>query len=279
MVVPFTAPRVWSRPARTHARAFTLVELLVVIGIIALLISILLPALSKARRQANAVKCASNLKQIGTAIQLYLNTHKGFFATFRNDGRWTDPTDATQQIDPNHTNAYWGVAYAVGAGMTKESFTCPEATISNGSAPGHDGTFAQGHIYTVYGYNAYGGQNSGFSDAQRVTLFGHAGECALYYRRSNVVMADGSKKTVWFGRRASRVRNANRTIFAMDSFEQTIDGNGDTFDNWTQWANPDRTYEYIRHNKKANVLFADTHVEPLTYDELKDTRWLSGAWN
>ncbi|HYE21478.1 MAG TPA: hypothetical protein VEA69_23725, partial [Tepidisphaeraceae bacterium] len=109
--------------------------------------------------------------------------------------------------------------------------------------------------------------------------FGNAGECALYYRRSNMVMADGSKKTVWLGRRSSRIRNANRVIFAMDSFEQTIDGNGDTFDNWTQWANPDRTYEYIRHNKKANVLFADTHVEPLTYDELKDTRWLSGAWN
>jgi prepilin-type N-terminal cleavage/methylation domain-containing protein len=165
---------------RRSTKAFTLVELLVVIGIIGLLVAILMPALARARKEAQAVQCASNLKQIGYAIALYMNQNKGYISRFSNSTNWQNPAKKTEMIDPtNYDKAYWGVIYAVTGKLPKSLFSCPSAALGQ-SADGL--TFDQGSIYTSYSQNSYGGQNSGFSDAKRMTLFGSKDEIALFNR-------------------------------------------------------------------------------------------------
>jgi prepilin-type N-terminal cleavage/methylation domain-containing protein/prepilin-type processing-associated H-X9-DG protein len=79
------------RHVTTRRRAFTLVELLVVIGIIALLVSILLPALNKAREDAKRVRCLSNERQLVMAWQMYASENKGKICSSNTPAYPTNP--------------------------------------------------------------------------------------------------------------------------------------------------------------------------------------------
>jgi prepilin-type N-terminal cleavage/methylation domain-containing protein/prepilin-type processing-associated H-X9-DG protein len=147
--------------ARTaNPRGFTLVELLVVIGIIAVLISLLLPALGRAREQAKNVQCLSNLQQIGLAMQMYMGNSKGVLMPSQYVGNFLNSTWPATLVGQKYLKAPMD-------GSPTGVFMCPSGSFteaksfnitptSNFDDPGytlHDGTQAPEKIAVSYAIN------------------------------------------------------------------------------------------------------------------------------
>ncbi|HUB26700.1 MAG TPA: prepilin-type N-terminal cleavage/methylation domain-containing protein [Tepidisphaeraceae bacterium] len=129
-----------------RASAFTLVELLVVIGIIALLVAILLPALNRARNQAQTLACAANLRSIGQAISIYVNNNKGMLPYGYWNGETASLSVAIASIGKPadiQTQSDWSMllmmnafgkgdgTYATESLIPAPMFQCPSADFSN----------------------------------------------------------------------------------------------------------------------------------------------------
>jgi len=219
-------------------QTFTLIELLVVIAIIAILASMLLPALNQAREKAKTIKCAANIKQGTLAMNMYGNDNNGYM-TFAADGVYSrfvfgpiDKANANKTLVPY-----------LGGKVVADAWSTANDVLAVGLCPsgrrdglGFWGTVDTGAPNGSYSFNTYyTGPATSVNHTERWT-------------------------------KASRAKNVSGKIFLTDF--SNLNYLGASFAAGTRTSNWTGDYIARRHNNGANVAFLDYHVEFVKHSEL-----------
>jgi prepilin-type N-terminal cleavage/methylation domain-containing protein/prepilin-type processing-associated H-X9-DG protein len=225
---------------------FTLVELLVVIGIIAILIGILLPALTKARRQGQLVACQSNIREILQAMQNYLSDNSSTFPNGRNFSWEAEKESNGSIMYPN---------------LDPLTYSLPNGTLTNGTLPTDD--YIQDFLSPYLHYIEAGNQPSTLPSTETVAgpvnLVWHCpalppGQFAQPWMDTPTATAYRYNLAYACGYKARRVTSSSIAMLFYDEI-------------WTNWTMGQ--YPHFPGTKSAtvNVGYLDGHVEAHTYAE------------
>ncbi|MEX0742388.1 MAG: type II secretion system protein [Phycisphaeraceae bacterium] len=236
-------------------RGFTLIELLVVVGIIALLMAMLLPALSAARRASNKVVCGSNLRQVGQAVSLYAFDQNDRYPGYAED----EPTPTGNSVHWANRVEIWGGRESTSGITAKVRVLDPylselirECPLDGGFRPGHGlpAQFSGRPFHEVYG-NSY---------LFQAFLYDNSGGSVIYDAN---VGGNVPVRRVLYEKKTSSTPNPSKLVAAGDYtliYAEVGTGYLGNHGRYVQMHDDD-SYE-------ANALFADGHAAPV---EIQDS--------
>jgi prepilin-type processing-associated H-X9-DG protein/prepilin-type N-terminal cleavage/methylation domain-containing protein len=256
-------------------RAFTLVELLVVIGIIGILIGLLLPAVSRARQQGATVVCANTLRQFGTAWQMYASAHRGLsvpgrLPTYNGVGSTYDLGDGVEyrprwyellgaqfkryatRTPIKHEDDSWTIL--------DEFFLCPAVPEWNNSR-----NYTYGYNYQFLGNARKKVDGSWINYPVKTTRIIAARTVMATDAMGTAAGKPRSKRTAYYA-------DGTKDIFALGNKGWALDpprliASSDYADP-QQRAPENRSAPDPRHQHRSNAAFCDGHVELMTLQEM-----------